>query len=289
MTGSIRRVRSASAADIAHFIFRTTLAIGAAALLAGCMARPVGDFGRAAPSFTHDTAMPFVGDALANARGEPVSNFNKTDQENEMHNRVWRFLVAAHSKDWFYDTVVEWQRTRIIPEHDTSFSVDRYYLWLTRTHYESSRTRYATVGRHVAADLDTLPTTFRSICAVMEIDRQRAIALHELRNLGPDVSENVAARKAENDMHIAWFARALTYRYKSYSYALDHLLVETPHEQSMAVDEALRRLSLWVDKANRWDFCFDQGSFHAERHDVAIPSRYAHPVFVEEDDGLPRK
>jgi len=233
--------------------------------------------------------MPYVGEAFAGARGEPVSNFNRTDQEKEMHDRVWRFLVAAHAKDWFYDTAAEWQRTRIIPARDTSFSVDRYYLWLVRTHYESSRTRYATVGRHIAADLDTLPTTFRSICAVMEIDRQRAAALHELRNLGPDVRDNVAARKAENDMNIAWFVRALTYRYRSYNYALDHLLVETPHEQSMAVDEALRRMSLRVDKANQGDFCFDQHALVARRADVIIPSRYARPVYVEEDDGLPRK
>ena len=55
------------------------------------------------------------GKLLADARGEAVSNFNQTDQEDEMHNRVWRFLMAPHAKDWFYDTAVEWQRTRLIP------------------------------------------------------------------------------------------------------------------------------------------------------------------------------
>ena len=217
--------------------------------------------------------MPFVGDALSRGRHEPVSNFNQTDQEKEMHNRVWRFLVAAHSKDWFYDTAVELQRTRITPATDIGFSTERYYGWLKRAEYQSSRTRYSTVGRHIAADIDTLPTTFISICQVQEIDRQRAIALDGLSGLEPEMAVDVAARRDENDIHINWFVRALTYRYQSYDYALDHLLVETPHEQSLAVDEALRRLSVYVARAQRGDFCSGQGGVIGGEH-ATIPSRY---------------
>ena len=89
-------------------------------------------------------------------------------------------------------------------------------------------------------------------------------------------------------MHIAWFVRALTYRYQSYNYALDHLLVETPHEQSRRVDDELQQMSLWVDRANRWDFCGDQGQGHHRPSSVEIPSRYANQV-IEHEDGLPRK
>ena len=246
---------------------------GLAGLLAACVARPVGDFGRAAPSFTHDTAMPAAGDILARQRGEPVSTFNQTDQEREMHDRVWRFLVAAHARDWRFDSAVELQRTRITPPRDTRFSIDRYYRWLHETRYSSSRTRYSTVGRHITADLDTLPGTFAAICAVIEVDRQRAIALRGLSNLASDAAANVAARKYENDAFIAWFVRALNYRYESYDYALDNLLVETPHEQSLAVDEALRRLSAYVGRANRHDFCDGR---HGGGGDVVIPSRFQH-------------
>ncbi len=277
------RGRSVSVADIFGVALRAVGSIALAGLLVACTggARPVGDFGRAAPSFTHDTAMPAVGGWLARQRKEPYSDFNQTDQEGEMHNRVWRFLIAAHAKDWFYDTAVEWQRTRILPEVDRNFSVDRYYNWLRTTQYESSRVRYSTVGRHIAADLDTVPGTFKSICEVVEVDRQRAIALANLSGLGPDEARNVANRKAENDIHIAWFVRALNYRYQSYSYALDHLLVETPHEQSLAVDEALRRMSGYVDRANRRDFCGDGGA-GMRRSDVVIPSRYETQVIDRE-------
>jgi hypothetical protein len=249
--------------------------VALAGLAAACVARPVGDFGRAAPGFTHDTAMPAVGAFLAQQRKEPVSNFNITDQEEEMHNRVWRFLVAAHAKDWVFDSSVELQRTRIIPPNkDEHYTVERYYAWLRETPYESSRTRYSTVGRHVTADIDTIPTTFAAICAVIEVDRQRAVALAGLGGgLPPDMTNQVAARKYENDAFIAWFVRALNYRYESYDFALDSLLVETPHEQSLAVDEALRRMSVYVGRANRYDFCGDGAPAHGGG-DFVIPSRY---------------
>jgi hypothetical protein len=270
--GSIRRGRSAS---VDRFVGLAG-ALALTAILAGCVARPVGDFGRAAPSWTHDTAMPAAGDFIAANRGEPVSSFNKTDQEDEMHDRVWRFLVAAHAQDWQFDSAVELQRTRIVRPRDESFTIERYYQWLSRTEYQSSRTRYSTVGRHITADIDTLPTTFAAICKVIEIDRQRAIAYDGLgHDLPPRIAEEVAARKYENDAFIDWFVRALNYRYSSYDYALDNLLVETPHEQSLAVDEALRRMSVYVNRANRRDFCSQANAGHGGG-DVVIPSRFQH-------------
>lgn len=258
----------------------------AAALLAGCMARPVGDFGRAQPSVLHDRAMPYVGAHIATNRREPVSNLNQTDQEREMHDRTWRFLIAAHSRDWLFDTSVELQRTRIGPARDYRYTTDRYYAWLRSTAYQSSTTRYNTVGRHILADLDTVPTTFQSICAVEQVDRQRRIALAELPGIEQSVATNVAARRTENQWHVDWFVRALNYRYDSYSYALDHLLVETPHEQSMAVDENLRRLRPWVDRANRGEFCLN-GPGSSTGSGVTIPSRFQ--TMVQDREVIPQK
>jgi len=277
-TVSTLRGASANAADP---ILRLVLIVGLSLALAACVARPVGDFGRARPDVLHDSMMPAAGAFMARQRGEPVSDFNQTDQEREMHERTWRFLVAAHARDWTFDSAVELQRTRIGRAQDHRFSVDRYYNWLKATQYRSSTTRYATVGRHIAADLDTLPTTFRSICAVLEIDRQRQVALRSLPGLGADVSADVAARRTENQWHIDWFVRALNYRYQSYSYALDHLLVETPHEQSMAVDDSLRRLAPWVDRANRGDFCSDAAGGRGQG-EIVIPSRFQTMVYDRE-------
>lgn len=252
-----------------------------AGLAAGCIARPVGDFGRAQPGVLHDTILPYAGDVMAQARGEPVSNFNQTDQEREMHDRTWRFLIAAHSRDWLFDASVELQRTRIGPAQDYRYTPDRYYTWLRTTHYQSSPTRYNTVGRHILADLDTLPTTFRSICAVQEVDRQRRVALAGISGIEAEVAANAQARFVENQWHIDWFVRALDYRYQSYNYALDHLLVETPHEQSIAVDDNLRRMAPWVERARRGDFCSDASGTGAGEA-VTIPSRYQRMVIDNE-------
>jgi hypothetical protein len=270
-------VGASSRGTLLHIAGLTALAL----VLAACGPRPVGDFGRPRPSFTHDVDMPAQGQNKAAERGEPVSDFNITDQEEEMHDRVWRFLVAAHARDWDFDKAVELQRTRIRPPTDQTFTIERYYNWLKTTPYESSRTRYATVGRHITADLDTVPDTFAAICAVIEVDRQRDIAYQGLAHkLPPDTAQQLQARKYENDAFIAWFVRALSYRYSSYDFALDNLLVETPHEQSLAVDEALRRMAVYVDRAKRHDFC-GGGTGSGGGIGAIIPSRYSKVVDQE--------
>lgn len=272
LTGSTPRGVVANAADFVPRAFAVFGTVVLAGLLVACAARPVGDFGRAQPGVLHDNVMPAVGTFMARQR-EPVSNFNQTDQEREMHDRTWRFLVAAHSKDWMFDSEAELQRTRITRAKDWVFTKDRYYNWLKKEYYQSSRVRYATLGRHILADLDTLPSTFQSICAVLEVDRNREVALASLTDLAPTAAQDVAARRDENTHHIEWFVRAVNYRYQSYSYALDNLLVETPHEQSIAVDTALRQLQAWADRASRRDFCSGAAG-RPGQGGVTIPSRF---------------
>lgn len=196
--------------------------------------------------------MPTAGKIRAEVSGEPASAFNLTDEEREMRDRVWRFLVAPHAEDWFMDTAVELQRTRLTTATDTHFKPERYYRWLRQTHFQSSRVRYGRLADDARADIDTAPTTFASICRVREIDRQRSIATRELRGLA---SGEVAARYAENEMVISWFARALQYRHAAYNNALDHLLVETPHEEAIEADARIGELAVYVELASAGDFC----------------------------------
>lgn len=258
--------------------------VGAAAALVLCTfaaacARPIGDFDRARSTILHDEVMPTAGNARAYLSGEPYSSFNLTDQEREMHDRVWRFLVAPHADDWFMDTVVEWQRTRLIPRADERFDRDRYFRWLRRTRYESSRVRYRTLADDAKADLGTVHETFVSICRVIEVDRQRLVASRGLDGLGAD---EVAARRAENELRIAWFTRALRYRYDSYDYALNHLLVETPHEEAVEADARLSELAIWVEWAERGEFCIDAAIGTRHERD-RVPSRVLLP---KRDEGL---
>lgn len=175
-------------------------------------------------------------------------NFNRTDEEKRMADRVWRFLHAPHVSGWFIP--------RLKPEPtDSADDPARYYRWLQKTRYRSSEVRYNTVAGDIHADVLTLPETFEAICAVEDIDRQRGIALAELGPLEPGMADRVAQRRAENDTTIATFVVAVRYRYESYGYALDNLLVETPHENAREVDALLSDLARFVGKAEAADFC----------------------------------
>lgn len=221
-------------------------------LAAASCARPTGDFGRAQPGVLHDEIMPAIGSTRAQLAGEPVSRFNLADEEREMRDRIWRFLIAPHANDWFYDTAVELQRTRIASLADHRFEPARYYRWLRQTGFLSSTTRYRAVSDHIVADLGTMPETLGAICRVVELDRQRQTASV---GLGGRQAVDVRARHLENRSHIAWFVRAARYRYDAYSLALDNLLVETPHESAVKVDAKLSALAVEVERAERGDFC----------------------------------
>ena len=224
-------------------------------LALGACARPVGDFGRAEADPLHDTVLPAIGTFRAKASREPVSDFNLTDQEREMRDRIWRYLVSPHAYDWFGDTATELARTRILPVSEKPRPADRYYRWLHRTRFASSAVRYSRIGDDVQSDIDMMPATFDAICAVLQVDRQRGLAANGLPTLEDTMRAEAAARQAENQIQISWFVRAATNRYDSYNYALDHLLVETPHDNAIGVNGLVSDLAVYVEAAQRGDFC----------------------------------
>lgn len=226
--------------------------------LAGC-ARPVGDFGRARPDVLHDKLMPAMGDARARIAKEPVSDFNLTDEEVVMRDRVWRFLVAPHTADWFMNIVTEWQRTRLIDAQDQEFATTRYYEHLAGQEFRSSTTRYRKLQTDIEIDSAMLPDAYTAICRVIEIDRQRDVSVHVVNSATDEDRENVRARKFENDRFIDWFVRAVDYRTNSYSLALEKLLVETPNVEAREVDKRLFELSNRARHAKNRDFCSGDG------------------------------
>jgi hypothetical protein len=247
--------------------------------LAAC-ARPTGDFGRAQSSILHDEVMPAIGNARAQG-----SSFNLADEEVEMRDRIWRYLVAPHAYDWFGNVAVEFQRTRILPMSNKRLDERKYYDWLHGERFASSRVRYTRVEEDVIADVGMVPPTFAAICAVIELDRQRGIASNSISGLEDEVSLNAAKRHAENREAINWFVRSLRHRYESYGYALNHLLVETPHEEAITLNEKLSVMAIHVEAAERGDFCSgaDAGKGHGKG---GISSRYSRSMI---DEGLYRK
>ncbi len=92
---------------------RLHCAISLLCLLATACAAP-GDFGRPRPSVWNDTLLPATGSIAARLRDEPASRYGLTDDEAELRDRAWRFLMPAHERQWFERLVAELARTRII-------------------------------------------------------------------------------------------------------------------------------------------------------------------------------
>jgi hypothetical protein len=254
-------------------------AVAVLAALCGC-SPATGDLGRQSRNYAAEQAF------IASFAPE---QFNETDQEREMHDRVWRFLRAPHVLGWFEEEFALVHRP--LKPAQRQREVTRYYRWLSDTDYSSSRVRYNTIGEDATADVATLPTTFASICAVVEIDRQRAISSAGLTGIEPDVRQAVTERKLRNDDDVGTFTLALRFRYDSYSYAIDHLLVETPHEEAVHADGVLGDLAAYVDRAESGDFC--RGGAVSERYGSAdvIPPRIEQSTIAlpDAEANLPRK
>lgn len=262
-----RRVRPRASVVAANWLAAAIIAF----LPVGIVhAQQLGDFGRMEPGFVNDELLPLLNPNRKGMNGKAVDGFNLTDEEVEMRDRVWRFLVAPHAKDWAWPYSAEIRPAKA--GSGTDKQIGKYYRWLTGQRYASSRVRYNTMAMHVGADNGTLEGTFRSICAVIEVDRQRGVAVAEIDDLEPEMLARVDKRDRLNGVFISRFILALNFRYQSYQYALDHFLVETPHQEAVKVDTALTELVVWVERANAHDFCGTGWSPHAEGKS-ALPGR----------------
>jgi hypothetical protein len=239
-------------------LLRRTAALIAALIvcsLGGACARPLGDFGRPRDGFANDRLLHSAHGLRARTAGGPHSEFIVTDAEREMHDRIWRFLVAPHAGGWFMHVRGERPQPAFAPAiDDAGGRPDRYYRWISGRGYASSHVRFRTIADDAKTDSQTAAATFAAICDVLEIDRQRETASRGLDELA---AEDVAGRRAENRISILGFARALEYRSASYGYALDHLLVETPHPEAIDADAQVSGLAIYADRAQRFDFCVD--------------------------------
>lgn len=222
--------------------FARPAAVIAVLVCAACS--QTGDFGRS-------TANPNENYAVTHASAETRSeHFSITDEEREMNSRIHRFMSMSHTEPWLHRAMLA--RVGVV-----SGEVDRtaYYSWIKSTQFASSRGPYNRLHNDIRLDLASLPQTFAAICKVVKIDRRRSLALDNLVNVEPAMQAAANERFDENRGRINQFAEALGFRYDAYVYALEHLLIETPHEQARDVDADLSNLATASGAAFAGDFC----------------------------------
>lgn len=210
-------------------------------------AQRLGDFGRPEPSIVTGTILPWIGNKLAERRGEPVSRFQLTDHEMELRARAYRMFMPGHRLHFFARHRAELVRTRVWPDEKYQIETAGYYRSLRAQGYTSTPARYNAIEQAVRADLALIEPFLVNAERVYADDRRRLDALARSELAAPDMSADAHARIYENRRVIDWAIVAMQWRVDAYAYALETTRIETPSLRATDVEMALRRLAAAVD------------------------------------------
>jgi hypothetical protein len=209
-------------------------------ILAGCV--ETGDFGRPKASLWNDVVLPATGSLAARERGEPVSAYVLTDDEEELRDRAWRFVMPAHERAWFDGLVAELVRTRILPVSMHPDNPATYHAALLRGPFRSPASRYRRLSEDAVADTRLIGPFTATAARVIAADKARLRSLAYVRDLTEEEVRHAAGRVAENRCLIAWVRQEIAERLESYRYALEHLFIEAPQNEAIPAERTLPRL-----------------------------------------------
>lgn len=230
-------------------ILRAGLIAGLLAL-AGCAAQE-GDFDRPVKNYVNDTMLPAIGDRMARARGEPVSNFMLTDDEQELRRRAYRMIMPIHRGAFFARNETEWVRTRIWPDSMWRPDPELYLDMLRDDGFVSSEARWNAVITAIVTDIPLVPPFGQVWQRVCLADLSRMSALPQTALLTPAEARDAEARVFENKRVAVWGLSAMRWRVESYAYAIQRSRLEIPSAKDVNADLALNRLRATVDELER--------------------------------------
>jgi len=217
---------------------RLVAALFLTAMAAGC-AR-IGDFERPVPSYFHDEILPVTGAYAAQYRGEPVSAAPLTDEERMLRDLAYGIIAPPVTKQKWFVSVTDLQQSRMLPNNDPQFDVEKYASVLLETPYRSATARYSRLIDDIRADSLRVGPFFSVARRVLDMDTARERSLAGVSRLTPVERETAMARIAENRMLIGWVFRRFGERHRSYKYALERLFLKTPAPVGVDAERALR-------------------------------------------------
>lgn len=223
-------------------------------LLGACTRNDAGDFGRRPDNLMTGSLLPGAGLVSAWWRGDPVSLYPFTDDEIEMRDRAWRFLMPAHDKANLQQAIAELAYTRVLPPIPHS-GQNHYHLLLMAEDYRSVSSRYAKLGQDVEADRLLMVPFSQAAARVCAADRVRILALNDVQQLTHVQREQAVARVAENRMLVDWVRRNMRDKAAAYRYALEHVTVGAPMRESIRAEQALLALESAQQTLDYWDGC----------------------------------
>ena len=202
-----------------------------------------GDFGRPRPSFLNDVVLPATGSLAADVRGEPVSYYVHTDDEGELRDRAWRFVMPAHERSWFDRIVANLVRTRVLPPELRPADVTAYHRALMSGSFRSPASRYRRLSEDAVADAKLIGPFAAVAARVIAADGARLRGLAYVRHLDEVQVDQALARVTENRCLIAWVRDETLARLESYRYALEHLFIEAPQNEAVPAERSLAKFA----------------------------------------------
>ncbi len=228
--------------------------IAAATALAGCNQGHTGDFGRRADNVVTNTILPKAGLFSAWARGEMVSLYPFTDDEIELRDRAWRFLMPSHDKAYLQQKLAELSYSRVLPPIPHS-GRNHYHLLLMSEDYRSAASRYHKIGQDIEADRLLMVPFSQTAARVCAADRVRVASLKHVKQLDEVQAEQALIRVAENRGLVDWVRRDMREKAAAYRYALEHVTIEAPMREAIKAEQALIALESAQQTLDYWDGC----------------------------------
>jgi hypothetical protein len=236
--------------------------MGAARLLAGacafvlsaCSTSDTGDFGRRADNTITNSVLPKAGLVAAWWRGEPTSLYPFTDDEIEMRDRAWRFLMPSHDKANLQQAIGELAYSRVLPPIPHS-GRNHYHLLLMAEDYKSVASRYQKLGSDIEADRLLMVPFSQAAARVCAADRVRVQALNDVKELTHIQREQAVARIAENRMLVDWVRRDMREKAAAYRHALEHITIAAPMREAIRAEQALVAMESAQQTLDYWDGC----------------------------------
>lgn len=214
-----------------------------AALLLGLLAAScTGDFGRPRPGIWNDTIAPQIGFWSATARGEAASYFHMTDDEQQLRDRAWRFVMPGHERSYFQAEISNLAHTRILPVEAQSSQISDYFKALTSGSFASQASRYNRLSEDANADRLLIAPFRANATRVVSADRTRLKVAEGSPLVPPEKYDPAFARVVENEGLILWVCERVQFRIASYRYALANLVVEMPSREAIRAERAIMAL-----------------------------------------------
>jgi hypothetical protein len=217
---------------------RTTLALAAVTLLAGCGIN--GDFGEVNRVLVQDDIHDWIGREKTPGAPAGAFDFQLTDDERSLRDLAYPLLEPPYNRQKVHSVASEYGMTPGILQE----SADRtaYFNHLMGVNDRSSAARYAQLIEDIRNDSTRLPQFFETAGRVLDLDGKRRKSMAYVSSLSDHERNEALTRIRENARIVAMVRTSLTQRTASYRYALERLVIMIPSPQAADTERALNRL-----------------------------------------------